>query len=371
MATKKQHDRALAIASAIGAEPDCKELVICDVYSTIFSKLLNWYSANRDRKDSIKYTKEYVKKHYPTKLSLLDQLTDFEHTITFGWISRIITRGGTLSDEHKKRHEEYLNKLFTQAEIKLKNSSQPATVKKNVINIQEVMKQKNEEFIGNLETELDKVFLGEAEFNLLNHMKSQQMPTAYIDSIREWAKGYLSVYLDLLKGEKDMQEGYSNFDRKKQKDLAKMFHSFIEDCDKYALFKKANKKPRAVREKTPAQQTKSIKFKTRDDELNITSVSPVDMIGASQVWLYNTKTKKLSRYVTDSTKGMLAKGSSIQNWDPEASKQKTLRKPAEQIKELLESGKVKLRTFLDTVKTKEQDVNGRLNTDTIILKVVR
>jgi hypothetical protein len=371
MATKQQHDRALAIANAIGAEPDCKELVISEVYSTVFSRLLNWYSANKDRKDSIKYTKEFVKKNDPTKLELLDELSDFDHTITFGWIARIVTRGGTLSPDHKRRHEEYLGKLYAQSEAKRKAKTVAAAPKKNVINIQEAMAQKIDEFIGNLEVELDKVFIEDAEFNLFNHMKAQQMPAAYIDEIREWSKGYLSRYLDVLKGEDQAQEAYSNFTKKKQKDLAKLFHSFIEDCDKYALFKKANKKPRAVREKTPAQQVKGIKFKVKDEELGITSVAPTEMIGASQVWLYNTKTKKLSRYTSDSTKGMQAKGSAIQNWNPDNSKQKTLRKPAEQIKELLESGKVKLRTFLDNVKAKEQDVNGRLNTDTIILKVIR
>jgi hypothetical protein len=68
---------------------------------------------------------------------------------------------------------------------------------------------------------------------------------------------------------------------------------------------------------------------------------------------------------------MTVKGSTLQNWTPEKSKQKTLRKPDEQLKDLLASGKVKLRTFIDSIKSKEQEVNGRINIETIILKVVR
>jgi hypothetical protein len=370
MATKKQHDRALAIASAIGAEPDCKELVISDVYSTVFARLLNWYSANRDRKDSIKYTKEYVKKNDQSKLSVLDNLGDYDYTITFGWVARIATRGGTLSPDHARRLQEYLDKLYVNAEAKA-NTENRQIAKKNVVNIQEAMRQKIDEAIGELEVELDGVFFGDKQLNLYDYMRARQMPAAYIDDIRTWAKTYLTKYLYVLKGEDQMQEGYSNFTKKQQKDLAKMFHSFIEDCDKYEIFKKANRKPRAVREKTPAQQTKGIKYKIEDTELGIRSVSPLEMVGASQVWLYNTKTKKLSRYTTDSSKGILAKGSAIQNWDPENSKQKTLRKPAETIKELMDAGKVKLRTLLEGIKTKDQNVNGRLNADTIILRVIR
>ena len=49
----------------------------------------------------------------------------------------------------------------------------------------------------------------------------------------------------------------------------------------------------------------------------------------------------------------------------------TTYKPEEQIKDLMASGKVKLRTFLDSIKSKEQAVNGRINIDTIILKITR
>jgi hypothetical protein len=68
---------------------------------------------------------------------------------------------------------------------------------------------------------------------------------------------------------------------------------------------------------------------------------------------------------------MTVKGTALQNWTPEKSKQKTLRKPAEQIKALMASGKVKLRTFIDEIKSKEQSVNGRINIDTVILKILR
>jgi hypothetical protein len=68
---------------------------------------------------------------------------------------------------------------------------------------------------------------------------------------------------------------------------------------------------------------------------------------------------------------MTVKGTALQNWSPDKSKQKTLRKPDEQIKDLLASGKVKLRSFIDNIKAKEQNVNGRINIDTIILKIIR
>ena len=53
------------------------------------------------------------------------------------------------------------------------------------------------------------------------------------------------------------------------------------------------------------------------------------------------------------------------------SKQKTLRKPAETLKEFKNAGKVQLRKFMDDIKTTDIKLNGRFNSDTIILKCVK
>lgn len=374
MASRKQHIQALVTKQAAG-EPDVSKLLDDENYTSNFAHICNWYSANRGRKDAVKYVREYVKKNRSQELQWLDHLSDSEYgAMTYGWMCRVMTRGGNLSVEHKGRLEYHIDSLISKGQVN-QRSAPPEVVNalpKKVVDIQAAMKEKIQEYIGELEGELDDVFFGDGTLNLYDHMRARQLPAAYTDSIREWAKVYLSQYLDVLKGEDDqLAEGYSHFDKNKIKKIAKMFHSFIEDCDKYEVFKKANRKPRAVREKTPAQQTKGIKYKIEDTDLKIKSLHPTEMIGASQVWLYNTKTKKLSKYGTDSTRGIQAKGSAIQNWEPDLSKQKTLRKPEETIKELMAAGKVKLRTFLDELKTKEQSVNGRLNTDTIILRVTR
>jgi hypothetical protein len=48
---------------------------------------------------------------------------------------------------------------------------------------------------------------------------------------------------------------------------------------------------------------------------------------------------------------------------------KTLRKPDQQLKEFMKASKVQLRKFLDSIKTTEIALNGRINEDTLLLKV--
>jgi hypothetical protein len=63
------------------------------------------------------------------------------------------------------------------------------------------------------------------------------------------------------------------------------------------------------------------------------------------------------------------KGTSIVGFDELTSIQKTLRKPDQQIRAFLGSSKVELRKFMDAIKTTEIKLNGRINEDTVLLKV--
>jgi hypothetical protein len=50
---------------------------------------------------------------------------------------------------------------------------------------------------------------------------------------------------------------------------------------------------------------------------------------------------------------------------------KGLRKPDVTIKALFGAGKVSLRKFMDDIKTVESKPNGRINQDTILLRVIK
>jgi len=63
------------------------------------------------------------------------------------------------------------------------------------------------------------------------------------------------------------------------------------------------------------------------------------------------------------------KGTTITGYDANKSIQKTLRKPSEQLKQFLASSKVDLRKFIDNIKTTDIKLNGRINAETILLKV--
>ena len=132
-----------------------------------------------------------------------------------------------------------------------------------------------------------------------------------------------------------------------------------------------NRKPRAKKAPSKEKLISKLKYLERDDKLQLVSVNPLDIIDAKEVWVYNIKTRKLGKYVAADHATLQVKGAGLQFYDEKLSIQKTLRKPDETLKEFKKAGKVQLRKFMDNIKTTDIKLNGRLNSDTIILKCVQ
>jgi len=100
-------------------------------------------------------------------------------------------------------------------------------------------------------------------------------------------------------------------------------------------------------------------------------VSTLYIIGATELWVFNTKTRKIGKYVAEQHQTLQVKGTTLQFFDTNKSVAKTLRKPEQQLPEFNKSGKVQLRKFLDNIKGVETKMNGRFNDQTVILKAVK
>ena len=354
-----------------GNEPDVSLIDGSDPqYNIKLMRVMNWYSAEKLKSDARKYTRDYIKAKMPTELKTFDEVKDVEIVNTYGWISRILMLGGSISDDHLVKFNNYIRKILNSAVKVEEPVVQVVTTSAPRASIQDAMKEKISEYIGELEGCLDKLVQDKEDFSLYKHMQANHIPKPYVADVKEWSKKNLREFIAVYEG-KDAQlnEGYSYLTKRELKNIVKTLAQCIEDCDKYSEFKKANRKPRVSKPKAPGIQVKSLKFKRSDTELGLQSVSATEIIGAQQVWLYNTKTRKLVLYKSES--GFQVKGSSIQNYEPEQSIQKTLRKPAEQIKAMMACGKVQLRKFMDTINAKEQPANGRINAEMIILKAIK
>jgi hypothetical protein len=142
---------------------------------------------------------------------------------------------------------------------------------------------------------------------------------------------------------------------------------------------KATRKPRKPKVYSADKIVAKLKYLKVDDKYKLASINPTEVVGASELWVFNTKTRKLGKYIASNIdpkgmkrdgSGLSVKGTTIIGFDEKLSIQKTLRKPEEQLKEFKAAGKVKLRTFLEEIKTTDTKLNGRSNLETVLLKVI-
>lgn len=134
---------------------------------------------------------------------------------------------------------------------------------------------------------------------------------------------------------------------------------------------KAVRKPRAKKVKPASVVVSKLKYKEEDTEYGIKSVKPTDLIGAQQVWVFNAKYRTIAVYNAMGPSGLSVKGTTLTGFDEKTSIVKKLRKPKEQLHALNNAGKVLLRKYMDNIKCKPKEATGRINTDTVLIKVVR
>jgi hypothetical protein len=133
---------------------------------------------------------------------------------------------------------------------------------------------------------------------------------------------------------------------------------------------KVTRKPKAKKAVPKDKVVEKLKYLKTFEPLKLVSINPTDIIGSKELWVYNTKLRKLGKYIADELTGPLSvKGTTIIGFDEHKSIQKTIRKPDEKLKEFKAAGKIALRKFLDDINSTDTKLNGRINEETILLKM--
>jgi hypothetical protein len=208
-------------------------------------------------------------------------------------------------------------------------------------------------------------------FKMLNLLKGKEVKAAHARIIKGLYSRDLAELEELAsgKGDEQLREAYSHRSRKQIKNLIAFYQEIMSACDMLAQEAKVNRAPRAKKSVPAEKIVAKLKYMKTNEPLKLVSVSPTDIIGSTELWVYNTKSRKLGKYVSAEYQTLSVKGTSIINFNENLSICKTLRKPEEKLKEFKAAGKVQLRKFLDDINATDTKMNGRLNEEIILLKV--
>ena len=290
-----------------------------------------------------------------------------------------LNRVGYMPEGHinhiAKLKEEWLKKGEQIAQVK----EEKAKDKPNRPSIQEIMLGKLMEAGGEIDGIMDQFFEDEikvdAKFNtaIMRVLNTYNPLPNHIPQLVDSYTKEQKEFKEVIEGkDEQLVEAYNHFNKRKLKGIINAYDSMIGVLTSYQALKIKNRAKRKTKPITPEKATQKLKYQKRFEcettKLKLESIRPTELHMSKEAWCYDTAKRKLHHYVAEDMAGeMFVKGNTLYGFDKSKSAIKTLRKPKEQIKEIMGS-KPAARKFFDEIKAVGIQPKGRFNDQMIILK---
>jgi hypothetical protein len=355
--------------------------------NSALARAFSWYTRFYVRKDAKDLMIQYLEQNDRKQdAKIMAKAPESEILTTYGWLARMTLRGLQLTEHEELSLQNEITRLITcvhKPETVFKSNLTPQEVEVeekpevNRPNVQEIMREKAREatgeIIGLFDEFIEAGLKGSLPGKPIDILAKYNILPQHIPIILDVWKKELNEWYEVQEG-KDPQlvEGYSQFGKVQVKNMIKAIEQVISDLNSYISIKKANKTPRKRKpvpvEKIVAKLKYLKEFKDPAAKLDLVSVHPTKLHGASEAWVYDTAKRKLHHYVADQySQTFTIKGNTILGFDTGKSEIKTLRKPGEQLKEIMGS-KPAARKYFEGIKSVATAPNGRFNENMIILK---
>lgn len=363
----------------IGVETKVWVNVVDKDVDRLIYQTLRHYGYFYDTKDAFKWAEEWVKKNRGHDLADFKAAEDWRVTTTLGGLCKMHMAGAPMTEQRLgwiNEHIQYAvdagkaNRLVTVDTKQTKTSA-------------DILADKTSNFIADVEAVIDdyynaNIHVDSENYSVYNELKKINAPKPLAQKVFDYYKPLYDEIDELItKKTPDLVEGYRHLKTvKEKKDYLAFIKGIIDDCQKFinaaaAAKVRAPRQPRA-KKKVPAEKlVAKVKYQKDSSEYKLTSIDPVNLIGATEAYLFNTKYRHLVRLVSTSMDGFSVKGTTITNLREAECQKKTLRKPEDVLTEVGKATKARAsRIFID-IKSKPAAANGRLNEETVILKIFK
>ena len=376
------------------------------------TKKLTWHKAHYythyevESKEWLTRVKLYIKNKYDKKIvSSINKLPDWKVGGKSHWACAAYLLENDMADLVPNGHitglDKWILELAEEGAALVEEKKAEDKTKKNVYvpTIQERIRDQSQDMVEDIDEWLEgwiadpetfdpKSFDFKKHFNKLqpSQAHARKMKTFYNDVLDDFDElermptaGQLKKMDEYTQDQwAQLKEGYAHLKKGDIKKFRTAIDELMAALDFIIDSAKANRKPRKAKPKSATKLVEKLKYSKTDEKYKLASIDPSIIIGANELWVFNTKTRKLGKYVAqnidpkgmgrDGT-GLSVKGTTIIGFNEKESVQKTLRKPDEQLKAFKGAGKVALRKFMDEIATTDTKLNGRCNPDTVLLKV--
>lgn len=344
----------------------------------------NWYSKFYGRKDAKELLCQYLElTGSADKSKQVRKADDNQFMTSIAWLARMSLRGLVLTESEKERIDGEVAKLIQSVitpdtKVSVTGGKKEVVVKEsNRPNVQEIMRDRTREAAGEIEGMLDDYILSGAKANFnfkpIDELAKKNVLPQHISILTDTWKKKRNEIDEVIRGkDKQLSEAYSHYNKTQLKNLLKFIDQFLSDFNSYVSIKKTAKAPRARKAVPVEKQVSKLKYLKafKDDalKLDLVGLHPVKLHGASEAWVFDTAKRKLHHYIADEySKTFTVKGNTLLGFDKSNSEIKTLRKPNEQLKEIMGS-KPAARKYFKDIRAVSVAPNGRFNESMLILK---
>lgn len=322
--------------------------------------VLNYFNSEVDDKIkknlALKYWKSIKK-----DVSGLEKLPDFNFSQA-GALAYLISNGIELEDRDLAR----LTSKFDSLKAIAVEPEKP----KRVVNIRKNIDSAVDKHVSEIDAAIDDfVIYAETTFDVKSYLAANDVSAVVAKQIAEKIKPMMQeVYSAYHKKDEDLIEGYSTFTKGHLRKFLEFLQNLVSATSAHTETKKA-RKPRKIKAKPASVIAAKVKYKKEDPILKLTSVEPAKIVGSTEVWVFNTKYRKMFTYVAIDGGSLSFRGNVITGFDVVTSGGKTIRKPEKFLTSTSAMTRKALRKEFDKVKSMLVKATGRMSEDIVIWKV--
>ena len=347
-----------------------------------FDAVKDYFHLQVDKKDCISQVKTWVKKNFPQPSKYILANSEYHFTMTHHAATAFWYNNDLHKTVESDKAPDFLSHLFDRmtpliekGKIIYKEKQAERKAKSNIITIspQEKLVNKINNTIMQELLELEDKWIDgdEATINIYDRFKYHGLTNTAISHVKPMIEGWLLDYEDAYHKRCDQAvEGYSHLKRSTLNQRIKICTAMLEDLERIRSATKASRNVKIKRPKSVDKQVAKVQYKKEDNGFKIVSINPIQIPTKTRLYAFNTKSKMVIEYITESPNGFEISGSTIKNISTGLSRTVCLRKPLDFLPIVLQKTPKQINDAWETIKTKTKVPNGRINKDTILLRVL-
>lgn len=337
----------------------------------------SYFRLEVERKDLAGVVRNYIRTNHKEESKLLLGAPDYMYYmyahIPAGilWAER--DKPFPVKYNYERSITNFIDKLREES-LRKKVEAEDSDTNRPSVSPAELTQRKTNSFLAEVDAAIDNYPEEYSLYNELTKITAAHVTAKQVYEMLLPIRDEVQELVDLPKSRRtdiqdQLDEGYSHMKPKERKAYLEFLNEMVSDSERYMQKKKALRvsKPRV---RSADKQVTKVKYLKESAEYKVSSINPMMIVGAKRLFTFNTRYRQLSEHVTNSGMGFEVSGTTVKNIDSENSSTVIVRKPLDLLPIVLGKSLRDIHQAVGEIKTKRTEATGRINKDTIILRVM-